>query len=647
MPLYFKFKGKIMMNLQDEKQILNIIKYSPIIFLLVISIFTTQLYLIQREKDFNDEIEITKEKFLINNKKRVKDEIERISEFLIFKKAKAEELLKEELKNRVYEAHTIVKNIYDKEKSNHTKEELFLIIKSILKSMSYDNSKGYYFISDKKGKNLLSSFNKKLENKNFLDIGNKNEHQFVKKFINTIKNKSESFDSYYWYKPNDDKNTYKKISFYKYFEPFDIIIGMGKYVDEYEATLQKELLSELQHLKDNASSYVFIFDEKGIVLSHYKDSLIGTNRYNVKNPLGEYVVRDIIDFSQKKKEGFLTYNTGVNPKNLQNREKISYIKLINTWNWTIGTGFFLEDLNSEIEEKTKKLLQSKNESVNKIIVFSVIITLFFIFITFYLSKNISEKFYSYKNKIEEEVNNTIEKEKLLIQQSKMASMGEMIANITHQWKQPLTMISMASSSLSFNKEFDRLEDEDFYRSVNTIDNSVKNLNTTITDFSNFFNPNKKSDYFNLTTIFEKTLKLIDSQFKHNGIEIIKEIEDIKFYGLENELLQTFINILKNSKDELIKRNVNQKRLIFINAYKKENKLIIKIKDNAGGIPNKIINKIFDPYFTTKEEEGTGIGLYMSKQIIESINGSIEVENVNYTFDDVVYQGAEFTIYLDL
>lgn len=636
-----------MMNLQDEKQILNIIKYSPIIFLLVISIFTTQLYLIQREKDFNDEIEITKEKFLINNKKRVKDEIERISEFLIFKKAKAEELLKEELKNRVYEAHTIVKNIYDKEKSNHTKEELFLIIKSILKSMSYDNSKGYYFISDKKGKNLLSSFNKKLENKNFLDIGNKNEHQFVKKFINTIKNKSESFDSYYWYKPNDDKNTYKKISFYKYFEPFDIIIGMGKYVDEYEATLQKELLSELQHLKDNASSYVFIFDEKGIVLSHYKDSLIGTNRYNVKNPLGEYVVRDIIDFSQKKKEGFLTYNTGVNPKNLQNREKISYIKLINTWNWTIGTGFFLEDLNSEIEEKTKKLLQSKNESVNKIIVFSVIITLFFIFITFYLSKNISEKFYSYKNKIEEEVNNTIEKEKLLIQQSKMASMGEMIANITHQWKQPLTMISMASSSLSFNKEFDRLEDEDFYRSVNTIDNSVKNLNTTITDFSNFFNPNKKSDYFNLTTIFEKTLKLIDSQFKHNGIEIIKEIEDIKFYGLENELLQTFINILKNSKDELIKRNVNQKRLIFINAYKKENKLIIKIKDNAGGIPNKIINKIFDPYFTTKEEEGTGIGLYMSKQIIESINGSIEVENVNYTFDDVVYQGAEFTIYLDL
>jgi two-component system, NtrC family, sensor kinase len=120
------------------------------------------------------------------------------------------------------------------------------------------------------------------------------------------------------------------------------------------------------------------------------------------------------------------------------------------------------------------------------------------------------------------------------------------------------------------------------------------------------------------------------------------------YGYKNEILQVLLIIIKNAKDELTKESSTQRKLIFVDSYREENHNIIKIRDNAGGISKDIINKIFDPYFTTKEnDEGTGIGLYMSKQIIEGMDGSIDVFNVNYVYEEVEYLGAEFIIKLNL
>ena len=135
-----------------------------------------------------------------------------------------------------------------------------------------------------------------------------------------------------------------------------------------------------------------------------------------------------------------------------------------------------------------------------------------------------------------------------------------------------------------------------------------------------------------------------SQFKNNNIELIKNINNAELYGYYNELLQVLINILKNAKDELIKLDTNKRRIIFIDTYTDKSNLIIKIRDNANGIPSDIIEKIFEPYFTTKEnDEGTGIGLYMCRQIINSMNGEIQVINVEYEYEAQRYYGAEFII----
>ena len=330
-------------------------------------------------------------------------------------------------------------------------------------------------------------------------------------------------------------------------------------------------------------------------------------------------------------------------------DKISFLKLFEKWNWIIGSGFYLEDMYKEIKIKKETLNKSNKKVVEEIMLISGFATIIMIIFCFYLSSLIATIFKKYANEIETEIKNSLEKEKLLIQQSKMATMGEMLGNIAHQWKQPLSLIAMSNTLIKLNQDNkDFSSENELKEAVKNIDISVKNLSQTIDDFRDFFKPEKEKSKFKLEELFEKTYELISSQFKNNNIQIIKEIENIELYGRSNELSQVLINIIKNAKDELIKIKNNDRRLIFINMYKKDSKAIIKIKDNAGGINKDIINKIFDAYFTTKEQtDGTGIGLYMSKQIIQEMNGKIEVSNEKYKYEDVEYLGAQFTIYLDL
>ncbi len=248
-------------------------------------------------------------------------------------------------------------------------------------------------------------------------------------------------------------------------------------------------------------------------------------------------------------------------------------------------------------------------------------------------------------RVKEELEKNIKHELKLAEQSKMAAMGEMLGNIAHQWRQPLSTISTLATGIKLQKEMKILSDKDFNSSMDTINTSVQYLSETIEDFRGFFDPknNKEKEFLFLNTI-DKTLRIVSSQFVAKDIEIIKDIENISIVSLENELIQVILNILNNSKDALHDL-VNEKKLIFIRAYSEEENFIIEIKDNAKGIKEEVINRIFEPYFTTKEEsEGTGIGLYMCQNIVTNhLNGTISVSNSKFIYEDVEYVGAKFVI----
>ena len=247
-----------------------------------------------------------------------------------------------------------------------------------------------------------------------------------------------------------------------------------------------------------------------------------------------------------------------------------------------------------------------------------------------------------------DITETKDKDKILFQQSKMASMGEMLENIAHQWRQPLSVISSISTSIQIQKELGVSNNDDEINDLKKINITAQHLSQTIEDFRNFFEPDKEVHSFYILDVVKKNLLLLEAIFKSNEIKVIFERVDNEYLETyENELAQALVNIFTNAKDAMEKYTSD--KYIFINIEKEDNYVNICIKDNAGGIDKNIIANIFEPYFTTKHKtQGTGIGLYMTHQIVEKhMNGLLLVRNVNYEYNNKNFIGAEFIIKLPL
>lgn len=241
------------------------------------------------------------------------------------------------------------------------------------------------------------------------------------------------------------------------------------------------------------------------------------------------------------------------------------------------------------------------------------------------------------------------KENLLAEQSKLAAMGEMIGNIAHQWRQPLNIISITASSAKLKKEIGLLSDKVLIDALNLISNTTEHLSNTIDVFKDFLKEDKEKSLFNLTQNIQKNLSLIESILNKNQIKIHLDLDDeIYLYNFSNEFSQALINILNNANDAInSKLMLNELRIIKIASKQINNSIEITIQDNAGGINQDIIDKIFEPYFTTKHQfQGTGLGLYMTHKIINmSMKGKISVSNNQFIFANKSYKGALFKIVL--
>ncbi|MCV6608096.1 MAG: PAS domain-containing sensor histidine kinase [Campylobacterales bacterium] len=218
-------------------------------------------------------------------------------------------------------------------------------------------------------------------------------------------------------------------------------------------------------------------------------------------------------------------------------------------------------------------------------------------------------------------------EKEIFNQKKKAAMGDLLGIIAHQLKQPLNNISLASDDLLDQYEYEKIDKESMEYFYNSVQKSISFMSVSINELRNFFRTDRKIKPFSLSSAIEKSTDLIVEEVRRKNINFHFDLDsEIFVNGLENELQQVILNIINNSKDALIKNKVISP-FIKISTSQKADKSFIEICDNGGGIDEKIMGKIFDSYFTTKEEEGTGIGLNLSKMIVEnSMGGNIKVEN---------------------
>jgi signal transduction histidine kinase/DNA-binding response OmpR family regulator len=240
-----------------------------------------------------------------------------------------------------------------------------------------------------------------------------------------------------------------------------------------------------------------------------------------------------------------------------------------------------------------------------------------------------------------------QKEKMLSHQTKMASMGEMIGNIAHQWRQPLTAISVAAGGIKLNYELDMVEEDEMLTELDNIVSNTQFLSSTIEDFQNFLKDDRSTTQFSVEQTVDKTIAIINANLESHEINVIKNYaQAIHMNGIQNDMIQVLLNIINNAADILKQQDENEyKKYIIIDASVDRNNLIITIQDSAGGVPDDIIGKIFEPYFTTKHQaQGTGLGLYMTHQIVvDNMGGTIDVENCDFSYEDEQFFGAKFTI----
>ena len=225
----------------------------------------------------------------------------------------------------------------------------------------------------------------------------------------------------------------------------------------------------------------------------------------------------------------------------------------------------------------------------------------------------------------------------LMQQNRQAAMGEMIGNIAHQWRQPLNALGLTIQQLSLYQDLGELTKEFLGNSVSKSMELIQHMSQTIDDFRNYFKPDKKKTQFRIQEAINSTLSLVEDSFKSQRIEVLLDSKaDLVIHGFRNEFAQVVLNILNNARDVLVERKIKNP-MVTITLDSENDKAVVIISDNAGGIPEEIMGKIFDPYFTTKgPQAGTGVGLFMSKTIIEkNMGGRLSVRNRD--------NGAEFRI----
>lgn len=627
-----------------------------IIFLITIGAGT--YVILGKYRQFKDFAYIDKVNDIENKKLLLKDIVESYlnqSNQII---ASSEKVLDRMIMSRVGTAYQISNSIYDNMKIKHGEEETKEAIIAALAGMVYGNE--YIFAFDMDGVIISSPLLKDIEGKNLINKQDSEGQYIFKESIKIIKEKGEGYLDTYWQNPSDlDAGLKQKRVYLKRFEPYDWVIGYGVYIEDHEELLKNEVIKQLESISYANNGYIFAATYDGVSLTKPAK---GQNMYDVQDAVGVYIVRELIN-KAKHGGGFLEY---VMPpfKGARPETKLSYVAPIPRWGWYIGTGLYITDIEAAYEARMEDLFASEKREI--ILIISELIVLLLlggglvyifskrlqILIDKYsseineknnelsemnknLEKMVDEKTselnalnLSLEHRVEEEVEKNREKDRIMFQQGRHAAMGEMIGNIAHQWRQPLSSISLLIQDMQEAYEVGEMNDDYMKDSVGKCTATIAHMSDTIDNFRYFFNPQKEKTDFDVDIEIKRCLSLLDAGLENNHIAVSTDFKCNKnVYGVPGEYSQVLVNILNNAKDILLDRKVPSP-YISVKSYVKGNRAIVEVCDNGGGINADIIDRVFEPYFTTKENQnGTGIGLYFSKMIIDgNMKGLLTVEN---------------------
>ena len=359
----------------------KLIRLWGIVSLIALATAIVGIDLITNYHDFNIRIDNMRTDYVEQQKQATKREVERIVNIINYERTQSESLTRDKIKFRVYEAHTIAQNIYQRNKTTKSDTEIQQMIIDALRPIRFEHGNGYYFANRLDGVVLLFADKPEREGLNLLDVQDTHVRDVIKDTIEIAVQSGEGFYEYTWTKPQSTGSDFKKISFIKKFEPYDLFIGTGLYVDDIEERIKAEWMERINHIRfgKNLVGYLFVDDWHGKSLAHgAQPDLIGTDMWEYKDSRGNKTTQLLIAASKKKNGGYTSF-WWRKPDTGEERPKIAYAKAVPEWELFVASGVYTDD----IEQNITTLRAALNaHTKTKILVFVIIIAIAFLLFFF-------------------------------------------------------------------------------------------------------------------------------------------------------------------------------------------------------------------------------------------------------------------------
>lgn len=619
----------------SEQLIPRLIVILPLVSIVILTILMTSYYT-KRVHDYTQQERLKiLEEHISREKAESKEWNDKIMGLFAFEEEHLEEKIKEKLKIRVDMAHETASYIYDKyhTRSNNTKIKRH--IRDALRRLVWEGRRDYIWITDYTAKNVMAD-NPDLDGKELAGFTDADGRSIILEEIQMARRHGSGF-----LKSNFHFESDERILYVKDFKHYDWFLGGGVTVATARQKLKAQMKKLVESVQTDASTFIAIYDENGPV--YISD---GARPY-----LTEEMTKSLTD-DLKETEQWHTVGED---------DAMILSEYFEPFGWYVLHGFDTKYVKQSIRQQQAMLVLEVEQQMQKVKIVSGILGVFIALLAFLFARRINKIFEHYRKEVrsrenslkdfngflEERVKKEVkvrrDKEHMLIQQSKMAAMGDMISLIAHQWRQPLNQMSYLFMNIEGAFEHKELDKVYLDKKVAEGTGLLEYMSHTIEDFRNYFIPDRERVETSIAEVVDHSGALIIKSLEVHGIEYVTthhSYSEVKIY--RNELMQVLLNLTKNAKDVLVDRKIEEPK-ITVNTSEDESNIFIEVCDNGGGVEKVNIERIFEPYFTTKDSRsGTGLGLSMSRNIIqEHFNGTLGLKDRKH--DDGTSMGTCFIV----
>jgi signal transduction histidine kinase/nitrogen-specific signal transduction histidine kinase len=654
---------------------LNSLRTSLILSMTLIAVLAVGLvgtfWISQEHSKFEDETKHLRSVFLDQQKNLIRQEVNRVVDYILYQRSTTETALKMRIKERVNQAWSIADSLHRTYKDSRKPAEIQAMIREALRNVRFDQKQGYYFIYDMQGTNILLPFTPALEGENLWNLQDSQGLHTIRRFIDLMRQQGEGYLRWHWFKPGETAQMSEKIGYSRVFAPYNWWIGTGEYVEDVEKEIQAQTLARINTIRYGKDGYIFVYDFKANTLAHYKPENLGVNQWEFRDPNGIPVLQELIRGCQQEDGIFLTYEGTIRPVTGLPAHKLTYARAITPWQWMVGTGVYMDEINTVLAEKRVALDAKINR--NLVVIFAVLALILacVVFISRLITARIATNLQGFaaffeqaatgSNQIDDEAIHFIEFQGLaraanrmidqrqqdeaavtqlqeqLIRSRKMEALGVLAGGVAHDLNNVLSaMVGYPDMLLAVLPA-----EHPQRRAIEAIRDSGLKAGEIVQDLLTLARRGVHQpvvlDINTLVRNFLAAPEWIRIQVDHPAITIKTELAPdlLHIRGSRIHLQKTVMNLVVNAVEAqpagglILVRTENRYLDTPLPGYdeiREGDYVMLSVRDHGIGIAKEDLERIFEPFFSKKTlgRSGTGLGMTVVWGTVEDHEGYITV-----------------------